>query len=86
MKVFKDDLVQQRFEEFLDKMLTGNEELLLQECVEKLSEDKSLTAETLEISFYSQSAEYFQALELINKITEAQNLEEISTVIKETIH
>jgi len=70
MKIYKDEATQLKFEEFVDKMITGNETVLIEECMDKFNNNPELTAEELEQSFLSQCTVYFELIASLNQVAE----------------
>lgn len=70
MRIYKDEATQLKFEEFVDRMITGNEVVLIEECMDKFNNNPELTAEELEQSFLSQCTVYFELIASLNKVTE----------------
>ena len=70
MKIYKDEATQLKFEEFVDRMITGNEVVLIEECMDKFNNNPELTAEELEQRFLSQCTVYFELIASLNKVTE----------------
>lgn len=71
MRIYKDEATQLKFEEFVDRMITGNEVVLIEECMQKFQDNPERTAEELEQSFYSQCSVYFELVATLTQVTEA---------------